>query len=79
MGEYILPMRLFVAAGGGYGVLNNPRGPMAAARIGYYPFGTNSVGKARRFNFALDYRAYFANQGYGTVNQIQLSLGYDRF
>ena len=28
---------------------------------------------------ALDYRSYFANQGYGTVNHIALSLGYDRF
>jgi hypothetical protein len=79
MGEYTLPIRLFVAGGGGYGVLNNPRGPIAAARIGYYPFKTDSVGKARRLNIALDYRAYFANQGYGTVNQIQISLGYDRF
>ncbi len=26
-----------------------------------------------------DYRAYFANKGYGTVNQIQFTLGYDWF
>lgn len=79
MGEYLLPMRLFVAGGAGYGVLNHPNGPAVAARVGYYPLKTNTIGKARRLNVALDYRAYFANQGYGTVNHIALSLGYDRF
>jgi hypothetical protein len=79
MGEYMLPMRLFVAGGAGYGILNNPNGPLVAARVGYYPMSTNSIGKARRLNIALDYRAYFANQGYGQVNHIALSLGYDRF
>jgi hypothetical protein len=79
MAEYLLPMRLFVAGGAGYGVLNNPNGPLIAARVGYYPLQTNSIGKARRLNVALDYRAYFANQGYGQVNHIALSLGYDRF
>jgi hypothetical protein len=78
MAEYTFPFRLFVAAGGGYGVLNNPRGSMFAARTGFYPFGINGD-KARRLNIALDYRAYFASQGYGTVNQIQFSLGYDWF
>jgi hypothetical protein len=79
MGEYVLPMRVFVAGGAGYGVLNNPNGPIVAARVGYYPMKTNGIGKARHLNIALDYRAFFANQGYGTVNHIALSLGYDRF
>ena len=39
MGEYMLPMRLFVAGGAGYGVLNNPNGPVVAARVGYYRRG----------------------------------------
>jgi hypothetical protein len=79
IGEYMLPSRLFVGAGGGYGVLNNPSGPLLQARVGYYPFATRSAGKARRLNIALDYRAIFANQGYGTVNHVAVSLGYDRF
>ena len=79
MAEYLLPMRVFVAGGAGYGVLNNPSGALVAARVGYYPMQTNSIGKARRLNLALDYRSYFANQGYGQVNHIALSLGYDRF
>ena len=79
MGEYTLPMRLFVAGGAGYGVLNNPSGPIVAARVGYYPFKTEAVGKKRRLNVSLDYRAYFASDGYGTVSQVQFTLGYDRF
>jgi hypothetical protein len=79
MAEYLLPMRVFVAGGAGYGVLNNPNGPIVAARAGYYPFKTEAVGKKRRLNVSLDWRSYFANQGYGTVNQVQLTLGYDRF
>lgn len=79
IGEYKLPMGLFVGAGGGYGVLNNPNGPLLEARIGYYPFDTTSAGKSRRLNIALDYRAYFANQGYGRVDHVAVSLGYDRW
>ncbi|HWO24250.1 MAG TPA: hypothetical protein VNO30_36150 [Kofleriaceae bacterium] len=79
VGEYMLPMRLFVGAGAGYGVLNNPSGALVEARVGYYPLKTNSVGKARRLNIAFDYRAYFASDGYGMVNHVALSLGYDRF
>lgn len=79
IGEYKLPMGLFVGAGGGYGVLNNPNGPMVQARIGYYPFETKVVGKKRHLNIALDYRGISANQGYGFVNHVAISIGYDRF
>lgn len=81
VGEYTLPMRLFFGAGGGYGVLNNPNGPLAEARVGYYPFKKDSTGKARRLNVALDARWYFVDDaGTGvTVTHIALSLGYDRF
>jgi hypothetical protein len=76
--EYLLPMGLFVGGGGGWGVLNNPNGPLAEARVGYYPMGSSGP-KARHLNIALDARFFFADQGYGTVNHIALSLGYDRF
>jgi len=79
VGEYTLPMRLFVGAGAGYGVLNNPNGPLVEARVGYYPFKTTSEGKARRLNVALDGRWYMVGDPYGTVTQISISLGYDRF
>lgn len=78
-GEYMLPMRVFVGAGGGYGVLNNPNGPLLEARAGYYPFKTEAAGKARRLNVAVDARWYMVGDPYGTVTQISVSLGYDRF
>ena len=79
VGEYMLPFRAFVGAGAGYGVLNNPNGPLVEARAGYYPFKTNATGKARRLNVALDSRWYMVGSPYGTVTQISISLGYDRF
>jgi hypothetical protein len=80
-GEYTFPFRLFVAAGAGYGVLNNPSGPLVGFRIGYYPFDTSSVGKARHLNVALDTRLYFVSEGAEsiTMKHIALSIGYDRF
>jgi hypothetical protein len=81
VGEYMLPMRLFFGGGAGYGVLNNPSGPLAEFRAGYYPFKADATGKSRRFNIAFDARFYFvddAGQGV-TVTHLALSLGYDRF
>jgi hypothetical protein len=77
--ERVLPMRFFVGAGGGYGVLNNPDGPLAQLRAGWYPFEQNSNTKVRRLNVALDSRWYFAGPQVGTVTHIALTLGYDRF
>jgi hypothetical protein len=77
--ERQLPMRLFVGGGGGYGVLNNPDGPLAQLRAGWYPFEQSMDSKARRLNVALDARWYFAGDQVGTVTHIALTLGYDRF
>jgi hypothetical protein len=77
--EYTLPMRVFVGGGGGWGVLNNPNGPLAQVRAGYYPFKLESAGKKRHLNVAFDLRLYFADQGYGTVPHYAISIGYDRF
>lgn len=80
-GEYTLPMRLFLAAGAGYGVLNNPSGPLVGFRVGYYPFEATSAGKSRRLNVALDTRLYFVSAGAEsiTMKHIAVSIGYDRF
>jgi hypothetical protein len=78
MGERELPARTFVAAGGGYGVLNNPSGMLAQVRGGWYPMEHDSA-VARHLNVALDARFYFAGDQIGTVSQISLTLGYDRF
>lgn len=79
IGEYTLPQRIFFGGGAGYGVLNNPSGPLAQARVGYYPFEQSSANKVRRLNVAFDARFYFAGDAIGTVSQYALSLGYDRF
>ena len=80
MGERDLPARTFVAVGGGYGVLNNPSGPLFAVRAGWYPM-EHASGVARRLNLALDARFYFVEAGGEslTMKQISVSLGYDRF
>jgi hypothetical protein len=78
MGERELPARTFVAAGGGYGVLNNPSGPLAQVRGGWYPMDDGTA-VSRRLNVALDARFYFAGDQIGTVTQLALTLGYDRF
>ena len=77
--ERMLPMRFFVGAGGGYGVLNNPDGPLAQLRAGWYPFEQDTNQKMRRLNVALDSRWYFAGDQVGTVTHIALTVGYDRF
>jgi hypothetical protein len=79
IGEYTLPMRVFVGGGAGYGVLNNPSGPLAQFRVGWYPSAQSEPGTSRRLNIALDSRFYFAGDQVGTVSQISLTLGYDRF
>jgi hypothetical protein len=81
VGEYTLPMRLFLGGGVGYGVLNDPSGPLVQARVGFYPFEAPAQGKARRLNIALDTRLYFVSAGMETLTEkhIALSLGYDRF
>jgi len=78
LGERELPAKTFVAAGGGYGVLNNPSGMLAQVRGGMN-FGGDAATVARRWNVALDARFYFAGDAIGTVSQISLTLGYDRF
>lgn len=79
MAERSLPERFFVAGGGGYGVLNNPSGPLAQTRIGWYPMESAAGIVARRLNVALDARWYFAGDQVGTVTQIAATIGYDRF
>jgi hypothetical protein len=80
-GEYTLPMGVFVGAGAGYGVLNNPSGPLVGVRVGYYPFGTTSAGRSRHLNVAFDTRLYFVSAGNEsiTMKHIAVSIGYDRF
>ncbi len=78
-GEYIFPTGLFVGAGVGYGVLNNPSGPLVLLRAGWYPFELNANETARHLNLAFDARFYFPGDPVGETTQLALSIGYDRF
>ena len=74
--------RFFVAGGGGYGVLNNPSGPLGQLRAGWYPLMSASDTKARRKGLMLgvDARWYFADaMTIGTVTQVSVSAGYEAF
>jgi hypothetical protein len=81
MAERTLADKFFVGAGGGYGVLNNPSGPLAQVRAGWYPAMSSSETAARRRGLVLgaDVRAYFAGPGIGTVTQLSVSLGYEKY
>lgn len=79
IGEVTLPQRLFAGGGFGYGVLNNPNGPIVQLRAGWYPFEQDLNATKRRLNVALDARWYFPGEQIGTVTQLALTVGYDRF
>lgn len=70
-----------IAAGAGYGVLNNPSGPAAHARAVWYPFvhASGANGRRRGLMVGADLRAYFAGDAIGTVTQVSLALGYEKF
>ena len=81
MVERMLLDRFFVAAGGGYGVLNNPSGPLLQFRVGGYPLMFADASEARRRGLMLgvDVRAYFAGEAIGTVTQVSFGIGYEKF
>lgn len=81
MGEYTLFDHFFAAVGGGYGVLNNPSGPLLQVRGGWYPLESKSRDSARRRGLMIgfDVREYFAGPNVGTVSQLSLAIGYEKF
>jgi hypothetical protein len=82
MGEYTLANQYAFAAGFGYGVLNNPSGPLGQIRAAWYPFATTAVDSPRRKGLMVgfDARFYFADgMTIGTVTQLSLSVGYEKY
>jgi hypothetical protein len=82
MFERTIMNQFFVAAGGGYGVLNNPSGPLGQLRAGWYPLISASDTHARRKGLVVgvDARFYFADaMTIGTVTQLSASIGYEAF
>ncbi len=75
--------RIFVAAGGGVGVLNNPVGPEIHIRVGGYPlmgFGANGYTR-KGLMVGVDTRIYFINNLGSdlTVMQVMGAIGYEIF
>ncbi len=81
MVDFTLFDALFVGAGAGYGVFNNPSGPAVALRLGGYPAKGVSDGKPRRrgLMLGLETRMVFLNHGYGTGFQLMGAIGYEAY
>jgi hypothetical protein len=71
--------RLFVAGGGGFGVLNNPSGPVLHFRAGGYPWMSVADDGVRHsaLMIGLDSRTFFVDGA--TVEYIMVSLGWEKF
>jgi hypothetical protein len=79
LAEVTLIDRLFVAAGAGYGVLNNPSGFAIEARIGGYPLMVRSDKGPRRKGLMLGgtFRDVFVDGATGTL--FMGCIGYEAF
>lgn len=79
MGEATFIDRLFAGAGLGYGVLNNPSGPMFQARAGGYLLETRGEDGVRRKGLmaGVDLRTIFVNGATGVL--VLASIGYEKF
>ena len=74
---------IFVGAGGGFGVVNNPTGPVAHFRAGAYPLmghGANGI-RRKGLVLSLDTRLYFLSQAGVSTTVMELSggIGYEAF
>jgi hypothetical protein len=80
MGERMID-KFAAGAGVGYGVLNNPSGPLAQIHAAWYPMMSTSVTEARRRGLmvGVDARWYFAGDQIGTVTQLSVGVGYEKF
>jgi hypothetical protein len=74
--------RLFFGGGFGYGVLNNPSGPVLGLRVGGYLVSTRpnlAVPRRKGLAVGMDFRAYFVGGAIGTGVQMMFTLGYEAF
>jgi hypothetical protein len=79
MAEATFVDRLFVGAGLGYGVLNNPSGLAIDIRAGGYPLMDKADDRPRRkgLMLAMDFRSVFIDGGTGVL--VMGQLGYEAF
>lgn len=81
MVDFTLIDRVFAGAGFGYGVANNPSGPMLAFRVGGYPVVTRSTTGPRRkgLSVGLDLRVMFLGAPYDALSEVMFTVGYEAF
>jgi hypothetical protein len=85
MADVTLFDALVAGAGLGYGVFNNPSGPMVAFRVGGYPLKSVSEDRPRRkgLMISLETRLTFIGDHngfpYGTGYQVMGAVGYEAF
>lgn len=79
MVDFTLNDLLVFGAGAGYGVLNNPSGPMLAARVGAYPIRGRTEGTSRRKGLVVsaEMRAIFTGSITGV--QAMAMVGYEAY
>jgi hypothetical protein len=79
LAEATLIDQIFVGAGGGFGIVNNPSGPVVHVRAGGYPLMGHGENGIRRKGLMLgaDMRLYFIS-GF-TVMQVMGGVGYEAF
>jgi hypothetical protein len=79
MGEATFIDRFFAGAGFGYGVLNNPSGPMVQARAGAYFLNNRAADGIRRTGFmaGVDLRTIFIEGATGVL--VLASVGYEKY
>ncbi|MCA9575635.1 MAG: hypothetical protein R3B40_31370 [Polyangiales bacterium] len=73
---------MFAVAGGfGYGVFNNPSGPMLALRGAFYPLSNRDEvsGRRRALSVGVDLRTVFLGSPYGTGVHLLATVGYEAF
>ena len=79
MVDLTLAERFFAGAGFGYGVINNPSGPMLALRGGFYPVVSRSEVAPRRKALSLSFEFRTTFIGLGPVVQVMGMIGYEAF
>jgi len=79
LGEATFLDHFFVGAGFGYGVLNNPSGPMFQARAGGYPLAGRADNGIRRRGLmvGVDFRTIFIDGATGVL--VMGGIGYEAF
>jgi hypothetical protein len=82
--DFTFVNHFYVGAGGGFGIVNNPSGPVLHFRIGGYPLvgrGPNGI-RRRGLQIGADIRNYFTSGGLGglgTVTEFTGGIGFDFF